>query len=340
MVTGISGSGSRDFCARYSRKGMKVKTYNTGDMVHELAQKYSQTPVSIENLLNLQPKMLSSLRDGAFEQIIDNLETEKNEYDRIFIDTHAQFLWNQVYTNAYDWKHLNQIPTDMFISIIDKPSSIKENQMQKPHGKTQDHDLRDLLRWQNVEVNMTQGWASLYGKPMYIFSSKQNPKIIDPLLENEFLIYSSFPMTDASPADTRKINNFKKKLRNMRKSIDSYETPVIDPADIDVETNPELTLKERIAIDRHTVHRDLNWDIGEATDVVAYYPNPEIDLSKGVGDECTRAFEDGKFVYVISPRARLSPFMFRATRLFKDENEFFKFFKPHMKESLEKLKRK
>jgi hypothetical protein len=189
-------------------------------------------------------------------------------------------------------------------------------------------------------VNVTKGWANNYQKPMYVFSAKHNPEDIGALLENSFLIYSSFPMTDASGPATRKINNFKTRLRNLRKEIDGYSTPVIDPADIDVESAEGISSKEKMAVDRHTVYRDLNWDIGQATHVVAYYPDPEIGLSKGVSDECTRALETGKYVFLITPRTKLSPFMDIATKVFHDENEFFQFFKPHMEECLKLFKRK
>lgn len=340
IVTGISGSGSKKFCLRYPADKKRVKLYHTGDMIYEMAQEYSNTPIPKENLLYLQPDMLANLRDKVFEKLAGEIQKEKESYDLIFIDTHAQFFWDNVYENAYDWKHLNNIPADMFITIIDKPSSIKERQLQKESGRAQDHDLRDLLLWQNVEVNVTRGWASKYGRPMYVFSSNHNPEDIDALLENSFLIYSSFPMTDADPISTQKINNFKERLKNLRKEIDGYKTPLIDPADIDVESGAGLTEKEMQAINEQTVHRDLNWDVAQSTHVIAYYPNDKVDLSKGVSDECTRANETGKYVYVICPRARLSPFMDIAHKVFRDEEEFFIFFKEHLIKTLPYFVRK
>lgn len=339
VVTGIPGSGSKSFCLGYPEGEKKVKVYRTGDMILEMAQAYSGTGIPKENLLNLQPDMLANLRDKAFEKLTDEINREKDNYDLIFIDTHAQFFWNNVYLNAYDWKHLNNIQADMFITIIDKPSSIRERQLENPTGRSQDHDLRDLLLWQNIEANVTEGWASKYGKPFYVFSSNHRSKDIDALLENSFLIYSSFPMTDADPVATSKINNFKQKLRELRKTIDGHETPLLDPAEIDIETGEGLGPKERVAIDDQTVHRDLNWDIFQATHVVAYYPNDKVDLSKGVSDECTRALETGKYVFVICPRARLSPFMDIAHKVFKDEDEFFVFFREHLKKVLGNFRR-
>jgi len=338
IVTGISGSNSKAFISKYPQTNKKVKIYHTGDMVYELAQEYSDTPIPKENLLNLQPDMLANLRDRAFSVLTKSLEEDRKNYDIIFIDTHAQFFWNNVYQNAYNWSYLDKIAADMFITIIDKPSAIKSRQIEK-HGNIQDHNLRDLLLWQNIEVNVTDGWASKYKKPMYVFSSKQNPIIIDSLLKNLFLIYSSFPMTDSAGEANQKIINFKERLRNLRKEIDGEETPIIDPADIDVETGDELSKEEKEAIAEQTIHRDLNWDIGQSTHVVAYYPDDKVDLSKGVSDECTRAREMGKFVFVICPRQRLSPFMDIAHKVFRDEEEFFTFFKAHLEKALEQFRR-
>ncbi|MBU2577021.1 MAG: AAA family ATPase [Nanoarchaeota archaeon] len=339
VVTGIPGSGSKAFCLGYPGTRKSVKVYRTGDMILEMAQDYSRSGIPKENLLNLQPDMLANLRDKAFEKLTREIKLERENYDLIFIDTHAQFFWNNVYQNAYDWKHLNNIAADMFVTIIDKPSSIRARQLEGPTGRSQNHDLRDLLLWQNIEVNVTEGWASKYGKPFYVFSSKQNPEDIDALLENSFMIYSSFPMTDADPVATLKINNFKRRLRDVRKEIDGYATPLLDPADIDIERGDELSEKERQAIDDQTVHRDLNWDITQVTHVVAYYPNDKVDLSKGVSDECTRANETGKYVFVICPRARVSPFMDIAHKVFKDEEEFFTFFKEHVRNTLNHFRR-
>jgi adenylate kinase len=339
VVTGIPGSGSKAFCKGYPGDGKRVKFYATGDIILEMAQAYSGPGIPKENLLNLQPDMLANLRDKAFEKLTEEINREKDNYDLIFIDTHAQFFWNNVYLNAYDWKHLNNIQADMFITVIDKPSSIRERQLESPTGRSQDHDLRDLLLWQNIEANVTQGWADKFEKPFYVFSSNHSAKDIDPLLENSFLIYSSFPMTDADPVATSKINNFKQKLRDLRKTIDGYETPLLDPAEIDIETGEGLGPKERVAIDDQTVHRDLNWDIFQATHVVAYYPDDKVDLSKGVSDECTRALETGKYVFVICPRARLSPFMDIAHKVFRDEDEFFVFFREHLKKVLGNFRR-
>ena len=150
VVTGISGSGSRDFCRRYAENREKVKIYHTGDMIYQLSLKCSEEPpIPIENFLNKRPSDLDKLREVVFEHIFRNLDEDRKKYDRIMIDTHGQFFWNDAFHNAYNWKHLGNLDTDLFISMIEKPSTIRLNQMRTEHGKSQGHDLRDLLLWQN-----------------------------------------------------------------------------------------------------------------------------------------------------------------------------------------------
>jgi len=338
VVTGISGSGSREFCQRYD--GKPSRTYNLGQMIYDASQTLSSPRFPKGNLLNLQPDLLARARDQAFETILDNQARDRQRYERIFIDTHAQFFWNQIFQGAYNWNHLNRLNADMFLTVIDKPSAIKASQMQTEDGRVQNHDLRDILLWQNIEVNITQGWAENYGKPMYVFSRKQNPGVVDSLFDNSFLVYASFPMTDADPVRTRKIEDFKGNLRRLRIPIDNQETPIIDPADIDIESPAGLKPEEVDAISRHTVHRDLNWDVAQSTHVIAYYPDDKISLSKGVGDECTRAMQTGKYVYVICPREKISPFMEICHKVFRSEGEFFEFFAEKMKEDLRYFRRR
>ena len=342
VVTGISGSGSRDFCARYAHGNLgkeNVKVYDTGEMICRMAQSYLEEPIiPKENLLNLHPKILGSLQDRAFEGIINDIEHNKGRYDRIVIDTHAQFFWNDVIHNAWNWKYLDEINPDMFVTVIDKPSAIKERQMQTEQGRLQNHDLRALLVWQNAEAEVTRGWALKYENPMYVLPSRQDGLTIESLLNNPFLIYFQMPMTHANEQQDRKITKFKKELLKVGLGVNNLPTPIIDPRHIDIETGEGLSDIERRAIARQTVHRDLNWYIKEATDLVAYYPEGTT-ISKGVSDESTRGFETGKNAFVIYPVKNKSPFMGIATKVFESEKEFFDFFPEYMKQRIEFFRR-
>ncbi|MDO8516708.1 MAG: AAA family ATPase [Nanoarchaeota archaeon] len=338
-ITGISGANTKEFCAKYAQERENVKVYSTSDLIYKLAQNIPPEPPFLnENLLNLNPKFLNSLRDLAFDNMIDDIRKEKENYKRIVIDTHAQFFWNDVFHNAYNWRYLNEIDSDLFITLIDKPSSIKQRQLETEKGRIQEYDFRDLLLWQNMEINVTKGWAENLKKPMYILPNKQNPQIIENLLDNHFLIYFQMPMTEASSEANDMISQFKEKVLQVGKDLNKLPTPLIDPRDIDMEQGSGLSNKIERTIRRHTVHRDLNWYISEATDLIAFYP-PGTNISIGVSYETKEGFETGKNAFVVFPKENTSPFMDAATKVFRTEEEFFDFFPNYMKKRIERFKR-
>ncbi len=340
VITGISGSESKKIAKGYAELH-EAKVFSTGDLMEKAIQPAkNKVPFSVENLLNLNPLILDHLRDKIFTKIKE--EIDKKEYNRYVIDTHAQFFWDHVFENAFDWKHLDMIDADMYITIIDKPSNIKKRQMKTEQGKRQDHDLRDLLLWQNIEVNITKGWADKYGKPFYVLPSAHEPAMIDSLLYNKFQIYFQMPMTGINEEQNKKITEFKAKLLEFGKTLIGGTLPIIDPRSIDVETGENLDYKVKMAIRRQTNHRDLSWYIGiNASDLVAYYP-PGTGLSRGVSDETVRGLEIGRNTFVVYPKAQdeTSPFMDRARAVFPDENAFFEEFKEYLPKRLEQLKRK
>lgn len=342
VVTGIPGSGSTEFCCKYAQADpdrLRVQNYHLGDMLLGMAQETPQKPpVLAENLLNLQPELLSVLGDRAFDRVLALLAENEKSLDRSTIDMHAQFFWNDVFFNAYDWRHLARLGTDLFITLIEKPSTIRERQTATVQGWLQNHDLRDLLLWQNLEVNITRGWASNFGRPHYVLPGRQDPLIIESLLNSAFLVYFQMPMTDASSEADAMITFFKEKLLDIGRQLTGLPTPLIDPRTIDIESGAGVSPREERAIRLQTIHRDLNWYIAEASDQVAYYP-PGTALSKGVSDETTRGFEIGKNVFVIYPGHRTSPFMDIATKVFSSEQQFFDYFPSYMKRRLQTLSR-
>src|SRR3989344_3133338 len=116
IVTGIPGSGSTDFCNRYSTlDGLRVKTYNMADILLNMAQgDLKKPPITAENLLNLHPELLRELRDEAFGFALLDMAANKDAYERLIIDMHSLFFWNDVLTNAWDWSYLRQIDADIF----------------------------------------------------------------------------------------------------------------------------------------------------------------------------------------------------------------------------------
>lgn len=340
ILTGIPGSGTSDFSDKYLNiPNFNIDSFNIGEILLKLAQESpKKPPIFAENLLNMHPELLDALRDRAFDMAISEIEKQQGPEDRIIIDMHAQFFWNDVLTNAYDWRYLTKINPDLFITLIEKPSTIRDRQLLTEQGKSQNHGLRDILLWQNVEVNVTSGWATNLGRPHYVLPGQQNPEIIESLLHNAFLIYFQMPMTDASSEADAMVTEFKNRLLTIGRDLTGLPTPLIDPRTIDIETGDGVSKREEMAIRTQTVHRDMSWYIGQASDLVAYYP-PDTMLSKGVSDESTRGFETGKNAFVIYPNNHTSPFMDMSTKVFTKEEDFFDFFPEYMQKRLAALSR-
>jgi adenylate kinase len=338
-ITGIPGVGTSDFCDRYSAiPGLKTKVYSTADLMYESANRILGSRIPLENLLNLSEPLRKAILDRAFDHVVDRLPEDRKAYDSILIDTHAQFMWNDVLWDANDWSHLSDVGADMYLNLIDKPSSIKARQLGSTLGRREDHDLRSLLLWQDAEVNITKGWASNYRKPMYVLPSAQDPLTVEALLKSAFLIYYQMPMTDASSKENDQISAFKARILETGKEIYGLPTPLIDPRDIDIETGAELSESEKRAIRIQTVHRDMDWYIGEVTTLVAFYPEGA-PLSKGVSDESTRGHETGKDAFIIYSKEFTSPFMDLSKGVFRSADEFLTFFPEYMRRSVEFHKR-
>lgn len=344
IVTGIPGSGSTEFCEKYESMDLsafgvdRVGYHHLGDMLLELAQDTPQRPpIMPENLLNLHPEWLNELQRRSFQNLSNKLRFSSSD-DRALIDMHLQFFWNDVFTSAQDWLDLKGLEPSMFITLIEKPSTIRTRQLETPQGLIQNHNLRDLLLWQNLEVNMAQAFAAQFGVPHYVLPGKQDPLTIESLLRSAFLIYFQMPMTSASPEADAKITEFKERLLDIGRRLNGLPTPLIDPRTIDIEDGAGVSPAEERAIRVQTVHRDLNWYIHEASDLVAYYP-AGTSISKGVSDESTRGFETGKNTFVIYPSSHTSPFMDIASRVFASEDEFFDFYLAYVEKRTEDLSR-
>lgn len=349
VVTGIPGSGTTEFCANYEKldtSRLRVKAYNLGDMLLNMVQGVPQKPpIFAENLLDLHPEFLKSLTDRVFDAVLAQVEKDQYEYDVLAVDTHFQFFWNGIFTNAYDGRYLARLNPDMFVTLIDKPSVIKKRQMATAQGRKQNHNLRDISLWTNVDFNAARAVASYLNKPHYILPGKQNPWTVQWLLYNAFLMYLQMPITGISSEANDRITQFKERIDLIFHRLTGIPfAPLIDPRTIDIEPDSELSPEEKFVIFQQTWYRDLNLYIPEASDLVACYP-PETDLSKGVGDETTRGFETGKNAWVIYPEHKdhdnrnLSPFMYLSSGVLREEERFFEFFDGYMQERIKVLKR-
>jgi len=348
IVTGIPGAGTKQFCERYKADtegiGHNVQIYNAADYLLDASQRGPTfPPIGVKGILNMHPETLAAYRKTAFSNMYSDMKSRRNsQVDRHIIDMHAVMDWNKTTTLAWEYDTLHRFNADMYVSVIDKPSSVRANQRGTPH-EAQNHGLDSLLYWMNNEVNMTEVFGQMTKKPVYILPVKQPGFTVESLLENYFLMYYQMSMTDATEEGYRRVSEFKAEIERLGAEINGLPTPIIDPRHIDIEPLDGLPQNEVDAINHQTTHRDLVWYIGKATDQVALYPEGA-KLSVGVSQETMRGHETGNETFVIyKPKSdridARSPFFEISERVFDNDQQFLEFFPEYYARRLEELKR-
>ncbi len=320
FVTGISGSGRRDYLDKFmkfaKKKGKNIKVFHVGEMILEQSRKMDMN-ITKKNILNTSPYTLKALRSAVFEKIVYESRKHKN----VIVETHGTFFWKHIFTNAYDWTYLKKLKPDLFITIMGNAPDMIARLGRRVQWKGITMD--DTLLWQNIEINTSKGWSDLFGKPHFAVSERQPPNTLYKLMFHPKMepVYASFPMTHLKdPKDKKKIVDFVKKLNEY--------FVVFDPATI--ELGP-ITTKIDAA---QCVNRDLYWLVEQSNKVIAIFP--EIVMSTGVINELREAFETNKEVWLIYPKKGISPFTsYFSHRMFLNEKEFWDFLK---KEGYKKVK--
>lgn len=319
IVTSISGSGRKEYLKEFKifckRRHKKVKIYYVGKMLFEQAER-AGIKITKENVLNANPNVLHALRSAVFEVILSNLKNDQKENDLVLISFHSFFYWKKIFSRAFDKLSLGRINPDIFLSFINDSGSIKEKLDKRDQWKSEDLTIKEILLWQNVEVEVTASWADFADKPFYAIPTKQSTSTLYKLLFCPELepVYVSMPMTHLKKKeDWNKIEKFVKKL-------DNYFT-VFDPRTVEVGPAP-IDKRGDMTIFHQTVSRDLYWLIRQSRKIIAYFPC--LASSPGVINELREAYETSKDVWLIYPAEKGSPFItYFCNKLFKSDKEFF-----------------
>lgn len=331
VATSISGSGRKEYLnklAEYSKKlGKKIKIYHVGKMLFDHAEKVG-VYLTPENILNTNPSVINAIRGAVFENILANLDKDKEENDAVIISIHSIFFWKKRFTRAYDRFYLNKLNPDMFITLFNRATDIKNNLGVRKQWRPQKLTLQEILLWQNVEVEMTASWAEIDRKPFFVISILQPAKTLyrlffEPQIEP---VYVCMPITHLKKkSDQEKVHKFIEEL-------DKYFV-VFNPLKLDILANGNFDL----ASYHHTVNQDLYWLIKQSKKVIAYFPI--VVSSPGVMNELREAHETNKDVWLIFPSKIKSPFLvYFSSRIFESTKEFFDFLKKYKKEKVLKKK--
>ncbi|MBN2459866.1 AAA family ATPase [Candidatus Woesearchaeota archaeon] len=294
------------------KNGKDVKYISLGAMLmKELKADLGATFVP-KNVLNIDQEF----RALGMKNLIQKLKGEVKKHKNVIISGHTTFFWKKNFTNAFNWKYLKDLQPDMFVTLIDNTDIISKRMNVSEQWKEQGMTREQILAWQNVEVNVTDGWSQLLDKPHYIVPRNEASDVLYKLMfmPKAEVVYASFPMSNVSKEKVRKsIDKFVEKLGKY--------FVVLNPRSI------ELGEDFCDAEAAQTFLRDLRWFTGKANKIIVYFL-PELVFSAGVLTEINHAFETTKEVWMIMPKRFYGPFeKHMISKMFHTEEEFFKFVK-------------
>lgn len=325
IATSVSGSGRKAYLNNleiYAKKlGKKVKIYHVGQMLFEHAKKVG-IHLTPENVLNANPSVINAVRGAVFENILARLPKDRKANDVVIISIHSIFFWKKRFMRAYDRFYLNKLNPDMFVTLFNRATDIRQELISRTQWKPQRLTLQEILLWQNVEVEMTASWAEIDRKPFYVVSVLQDVNTLYRLLLEPWVepVYVCMPITHLKKkSDQEKVAKFVKELEK--------HFVVFNPLKLDILIGESFDL----ASYHHTVNQDLYWLIKQSKKVIAYFP--VVISSPGVINELREAHETNKDVWLIFPSKTKSPFLvYFSSQIFESTNEFFRFLKRYKRE--------
>jgi len=321
LITATSGSGRKDYLEKVRKYALKhnkkIKIYNVGEMIFEQAEKIG-IYLTHENVLNAHPSVISSVRSAVFEKITSDLPHDLKNNDAVIINIHAVFYWKKVFTRAWDNYYISQMNPDVFVTLIDNAKNVLFNLKSRKQWEKSKLNSKEILLWQNVELEMTAGWAEMKKRPFYIILSASSPVMLFRLLfkPNMERVYVSMPLTHfSSPKGQKIIDRFIKKLEEY---FIIFDPRAIEPIFDQKAAKTGSTMFYQI------VNRDF-WLIRQSHRVIAYFPKPI--LSPGVINELREAHETNKESWLIFPKGKpISPFLsYYSNRIFRSPGELFNY---------------
>ncbi|MBI5742335.1 MAG: hypothetical protein HZA25_00660 [Candidatus Niyogibacteria bacterium] len=321
VTTAISGSGRKEYLARLTkyaaRHGRKIKCYHVGAMMLDHAQRVGIN-LTRESVLNSHPSTIAAVRSAIFEKILGELHAARREYDAIFVNIHALFLWKNAFTRAWSHRYVSELDPDLVVTFAADVLATQKSLAERHQWDGEKLDIKDLLYWRNVDIEMASFAADLMGKKFYVVPSKSREKLLyrllfEPMAEK---VYAAMPITHMQdPVKQKMVDRF---IRRLEKHF-----IVFDPREIEL-VEQWMPAMRTNAVLGQIVNRDLYWFIRQVDRVVAYFPEPA--SSPGAVNEMLEARYTNKDVYLVYPEGNISPFLINSTKkVFRSTGELWKF---------------
>jgi adenylate kinase len=323
LVTGISGLGREELCARIPQG-----QFLWHDLGHEMGMiaRERLLPYSDSNILRAPSATLAALRIAAIDRIARQEQAQAEGARVRVIAAHSLFQLRERLQEGLTAGDLEAMQPDMVITLIDSPQRIHERL--KAHAGEYFHlTVEGIVRWQEFEVFFSNHLARDRKVPHYVVPVNQADTFTRLVMaEKKPTMYASYPMTHLPPEQRPLVHAFVEKLKE--------EAIVFDPGAIENPPGgkPYYAPADHRAIHSHTVVRDLDWFIGiNAQAVVAYLP--AMVFSSGMNDELRYAYENGRETYLVVEALSqgglpgLSPFTTYKSKIFWSSDDFFAYLK-------------
>lgn len=323
LATGISGVGEKiylkeweDYC---SKRGKKVKIFHVGEMMIEQARNCG-IKINRDNFLNADKDLLQMARSAVFNEVLSEIAGNLKDYDAVVICIHAFMFWKERFYRTYD-RFLKNFSPDMYITFVDDFRNISNRLSQRGEWRGKLTNTK-ILYWQNVEVEVTTGWADFADKPFFALSTGQPISTLykitfHPEIET---VYVKMPISHFREPEKRVI------IDAFIKALDIPFT-VFSPLAIEIVgmiPRDKFDDEETLIINNHVVHRDLYWFIPQCDIGVTFWPG--VVPSPGVNHEMHESHSKTKDEWVIYLGGEASPFItYFNTKFFKSQEEFFEF---------------
>lgn len=325
LSTAIPGCDEKDYLNQWQKycegRGKKVKIFYAGRMMFEHAAAIG-LELDKDNILNVDLDLLGMNRSAVFDKIIEDIND--NAYDAVVVCVHSFFYWKKQWRRAYD-KYLNRFSPDLYVTFIEDFRNIISRLGSRSQFKDENYTAEEVLSWQNVEVEVTCGWAEFAEKPYFAIPTGQPISTLYKLVFHPEIepVYVAMPISHLrSPEDREPINRFVER-------IDQYFT-VFNPLSVEVvgaiQVNTDKPISDaQSAINSQIVFRDLYWFVQRAKKIICYWPAKPVS-SPGMNHETHEAFSKAKDVWTIFLGPEASPFLVSfSTKFFRSEEEFFTF---------------
>src|SRR3989339_821226 len=150
-ATGISGCGRKEYLDKLKKlcgkQNKKIKIYNVGDIMFEIA-KNNSIHITHEKVLDTPQPTLNALRAAVFERILGQINQDLEKNDIVIINVHTVFFWKDYWLSAYNVQYIRKFNPDMFINFIDSADKILERLQRKGQWKNQGLTEQIVWLWQ------------------------------------------------------------------------------------------------------------------------------------------------------------------------------------------------